>query len=383
VSDGRLLLANIGAEEGADWRRRAEAPPLRALARLWRGLFEPPDLDGLPAPEAGPAFDWLPGPEAAAAWLVTEEAEREAERAGRALWGAPASTVRAVHDKAFALAVAEREGLTPEPLRGLAAAFAPEDLADPAAATAALAERLRAWPAWARRSFTLKPRFGSSGRGRVAGSDGQADTASIRGALPRLAACGGAVLEPWLERREDLSAQLWLAPDGGLRVVGTSRPQLAASGLYRGQRGTLDPRGRVGSGSRHDEALREAAARVARAAHAAGFHGACGLDAFAFALPPAGGEALRPVVEWNARFTVGHVAIGWARRARARAAAGLGLAPGEPCHFHFALDAPPGGWPEGPGLSLVPLWDAAESARPALLFASRPEALARGLGGGS
>ena len=42
---------------------------------------------------------------------------------------------------------------------------------------------------------------------------------------------------------------------------------------------------------------------------AQGFSGPCGLDAFAFR-SASGGEAFRPVVEWNARFNLGTLAIG-------------------------------------------------------------------------
>ena len=45
-----------------------------------------------------------------------------------------------------------------------------------------------------------------------------------------------------------------------------------------------------------------------------GFYGICGLDAFAFR-SSGGAEVLRPVVEFNARFTVGTISIGLVERA--------------------------------------------------------------------
>jgi len=95
----------------------------------------------------------------------------------------------------------------------------------------------------------------------------------------------------------------------------------------------------VTSGNRYDEALREAAVAVAQAAIAAGYHGPCGVDAFAFEVEP-GRIELRPVVEFNARFTLGIVAIGWLRRALPRIRRELSLDPGGLRAFQFRLDAP-------------------------------------------
>lgn len=275
----------------------------------------------------------------AVAWLNTPAAARQAEAGGRALWGAAPEVVRRVHDKAFAHRVAEREGLVPELLRGVVRILEPDELLPESAGLENLQARLDALPAWARERFTLKPRLGSSGRGRVAGEAGRADTPGIRGALARLAERGGALLEPWLERREDLSAQLFVAPDGALRLLGTTRLLLTRAGLYRGQRGLLDSKGRIVSGSRHDEALREAAVTLAAAAAAEGFHGPCGVDAFSFVAGDGAADTVfRPVVELNARFTMGIVAIGLARRQGAAVVRRLGLGPGERCAFQLRLD---------------------------------------------
>lgn len=341
------------------------------MASLWRRLCE------------DPPFDWLPGGDEALAWLNTDAALAEARAAGRTLWGAPPAVVRRVHDKAFAHALAEREGLLPALLRGAIAVLEPEDLQPDDAGLRALRARLESLPAWARQRFTLKPRLGSSGRGRVAGSGPGLDTTAMRGALARLAARGGALLEPWLERREDLSAQLCVGPDGALRLLGTTRQLLTAAGLYRGQRGLVDARGRICSGSRHDEVLREAAALAGAAAASAGFHGACGVDAFSFVAPagcPLAGELLfRPLLELNARFTVGIVAIGLVRQQLPALRRGLELGSGQRIAFHFGLEPPAAGWPgDADGLRLVPL-----GARPALVFARSEELLSRALEGQS
>jgi hypothetical protein len=349
---GVRLWPNIGAEEAAAKLDPRAEPWVAAVAALWRRLFGAGTdwLEGAEGVAAAPdaeeraAFAWLEAEGALTAWLNTDDARARALAAGRGLTGASPEAVRRVHDKAFALEAARSEGLLPAELAATIAVLEPEGLRDADAGVAAIQRLLDGWPDWARARFTLKPRFGSSGRGRVAGRDGRADDPALRSALSRLADCGGALLEPWLDRHEDLSASLWLGEAGELHLLGTSEQLLAPSGLYRGQRGSVDSKGRVTSGSVHDEALREAAVAVAARASGAGYFGPCGLDAFAYR-GQAGEVAFRPVVEWNARFTLGIVALGLVRRAHAEVRAAFAPGPEERLCFHFALAAPPGGWP--------------------------------------
>jgi hypothetical protein len=84
---------------------------------------------------------------------------------------------------------------------------------------------------------------------------------------------------------------------------------------------------------------------VVAAAARRGFSGPCGVDAFVFR-GPEGAAILRPVVELNARYTVGTVVIGLLKRHREQIAAGLGLDSGERARFAFGLAPPDGGWPE-------------------------------------
>jgi hypothetical protein len=280
-----------------------------------------------------------------------------------------------VHDKAFAHAVAEREGLLPGRLRGAVRVLDPDALQPDAAGMAAVEAALASLPDWAAVHFTLKPRQGSSGRGRVAGAHALADTPAIRGALGRLASRGGALLEPWLDRIEDLSAQLFVAPDRTLRLLGTTRVVVTRAGLYRGQRGLVDSKGRIVSGSEHDEALREAAALSARAAAAAGFRGACGIDAFSFRGPE--GVVLRPLLEINARFTVGTIAIGLVRRQQGALERHFAPAPEQRLAFHFGLTPPPAGWPQS---SAEVLTLALGAGGAGLVFSSSEPELLRALG---
>ena len=350
MSSRPLLIPNLGAEEGPGWRRFARAPAVRATVRLWRLLFAPDHeiLPGVPHPAREPwpaalgplperaVFPWLDSPEPATAWLNDAAAAADAANAGRGLDGPAPEVVRAVHDKAFTCEVARREALEPRELRGLVTVFDPEDLRAPDAFVRHLREIVAGWPAWTGRDPTLKPRLGSSGRGRVGSSGGDIEEADLRGALPRLAERGGAVLEPWLSRRHDLSTQLWISPGGELTLLGTLEQQMSASGVYRGHRGIVDARGRVSSGTRWDEALREAAVAMGTAARDRGLTGPCGLDAFVFEGED-GREILRPAVELNARFTTGTALLGLVRRALPAISATLGLSPGELRAFEFSL----------------------------------------------
>lgn len=347
-----LRVANIATEAGA----KPDNPAVRAVAALWCSLFDAPA-----------AFEWLPRDEhAAVAWLNTEDAADAALAASKRLVGAAPEIVARVHDKAFAHEVAQQEALLPACLDGVVTVLSPDELRAADAITA-LELRLAAWPDWARTSFTLKPRWGSSGRGRVAGADGLADTPEIQGALERLARCGGAMLEPWLPRDEDLSVNFWLEPREGLRLVGSTDQLTDPSGLYRGARGSVDSRGRISARSSFDEAAREMALPFATAAAAAGYEGPLGIDFFSFETP-AGGTALRPV-EVNARYTVGCVAAGLVRRELGRLRETLGLAPGNLIDFALLVADSAATKPETLRVELVP-----ELGRggPVLYFAADP-----------
>jgi hypothetical protein len=377
-----LLIPNLGAEEERPWDESAAtlSEPISAAQRpaawaasvqLWRALFaqeaqvlgddtslsRPSWPSGL-GPQSGNAvFPWLDAPDAAAAWLNTPAAARAAQAAGRSLLGASPEIVRVVHDKAFAYRVASEERMFSSALREAIAVLEPELLCDPEAAVREINARVASWPAWMQSGFTLKPRLGTSGRGRVAGVGGRAQ--ECRGGFERLAASGGVLLEPWLKRTADFATQLWVGGADELLLLGSAELVVDRSGLYRGHRGFVDSRGRVTSGSPHDETLRVSAVQLAQAAAAEGYRGPCGVDAFAYETDE-GRCALRPVVELNARFTLGIVAIGMLRRALPRLKSDLSLEPGMLRAFEFRLNAPPGGWPEradGPGILWIPLAD--------------------------
>lgn len=391
MTDVLRLFPNFGAEEDESNSRGRAGFPEPAVAEAWYALFAPGSrwYDDAPPPKSSAAwktpvaavYDWLESPGCMTAWLNTESARQRAAELGCELTGAAPETVRRVHDKAFAHLVAVRNGLLPAELAETISVLEPDVLRDADASVAAVATALASWPPELRRRFTLKPRFGSSGRGRVAGVDGEADTAELRGAAPRLAERGGALVEPWCDRTEDLSASLFVGKGRDLLLLGTTRQWLTPSGVYRGQRGTFDKKGRVTSGSDYDEPLRESAVSVAAAAAEAGYFGPAGVDAFAYRT--AGGRtAFRPVVELNARFTMGIIAIGLLRRARTRIVSAFKLGAGdERLVFHFGLAPPQGVWPPNDSaLRVFPLRRRDPDAGPALVLARDFDALDRSLG---
>lgn len=347
-----LLFANLGAEEDASWLRMSAHPRVRAVARLWAALFpasarlvgpgarSAPRLAGaLASAPDSPAFPFCAPGRVLVPWLATREAERLA-CAERVPCEAPAvDVVLRVHDKAFAHAEAVAASLVPDALAGTTLVLGPEELTNADTARRRIEAAVASWPDWLRASFVVKPRLGTSGRGRLAGRAGRVDTLRIERALARLRASGGALVEPWLERTLDLSAQLYVAGPDDVRVLGTLRQVVTKHGGPTGHAGRLRDDGEVDSGTSWDAELRATARAIGRAAGSAGFRGACGVDSFVFRTED-GAEALRPVVELNARFTAGTVALGCiARAVRAHLTRGA-----RELYFGFPPEA--GEWPE-------------------------------------
>jgi hypothetical protein len=137
--------------------------------------------------------------------------------------------------------------------------------------------------------------------------------------------------------------QLVVHASGEVELIGSLLQESTPAGAPRGHRGRVTARGEIESGLACDAELRDAALRVVRVAASQGYRGPCGVDSFAFRHPESDEECLRPVVELNARFTVGTVAIGLARRALRGAAAPLC----GPLELAFALDGDSAAAPAG------------------------------------
>lgn len=328
MTDGpaRVAFDNLGAEEREPSPRAAAGSPLERLRAAWLALVD------------DPPWPWLARTEGLVPWLSTESAARAARVRGLPYAGAAPAVTAKVHDKAWAQAVAARHDLDPE-LTGLVAAV-------PGCASVDVIDAVVAgWPPWARASFTLKPAWGTSGRGRIRGKDAHLDVpAGWRAPAARGPSGIAAVLEPWLARVTDLSSLWHIDAEGVPHLLGTTRQVVRASGVYlgcdvvgpAGVAGDVDGEGDDGrrprAGTQWDEVAVARARVLVTAAAAEGYRGPCGVDAFSWR-DDAGGEHLRGVVELNARFTAGHVALGLALRRRLPAGA----------RGSFRLDATSGG----------------------------------------
>ena len=338
---GPWILPNLGAEEGSDWRAFPAEPHARVAARLLSVLFAStarrihPGPDGSwtaesvagdwpselgPLPEQ-PVEPWLDTTPNAFAWLNTRSLAESLARGlpGQShvrIAGPDLECVRALHDKRFAVDCARELGLHSPSLDSLILVLDPEACLRTDETIARLARALAAWPTWTGQRFTLKPRFGSSGRGRT-GGEARIDVPAVRGALARLAHRGGAVFEPWLERTCDLSVSLHVSPGQATPTILASFEMITTkSGVFRGHCGELDSQDAITSGDPEDDRLRRGARAVAERAAARGFVGACGVDAFRYR----GGDrsGWRGAVEFNARPTMGLVSYGLVRRALPR-----------------------------------------------------------------
>ncbi|MBM4282434.1 MAG: hypothetical protein FJ137_17330 [Deltaproteobacteria bacterium] len=290
-----LFFPNFAAEE------RDVAPP---------PAWPTPTLTHLDAAlrsccEGDRSFADLHGRDVVVAWLNTATAAGYADARGVPLWGAPPSVVDVVHDKAFCVAVARAHGLWPAHLD--AAVHVIDEGALSADALLALAQLPPTAAGLPHRGFTAKPRRGSAGRGRV----DLRNTAAVPGALARLRAAGGCVVEPWLQRTVDVAAAWRIDEQGGFALLGTSRAIVNGAGVWRACEVVIDDEGVPRSATAWEGALVAQSAVVVSAAAARGLRGPCGVDAFAF-VDVDGHERLR-VVELNARFTAGLLGVVLAR----------------------------------------------------------------------
>lgn len=196
------------------------------------------------------------------------------------------TAVRRCHSKLFAQELSERLGLA---LDG----------------SAALRSSAEVSPALKRfapdRPWVMKRAFSMAGRGALRGR-GPRLSSSQEGWLARALREGGLVIQPWLSRRWDGSILGRIAADG--RVDGLAiTAQLIRGQTYLGTRIGAWQRSQAVFSSTAASALEEAGARVAEALAAEGYFGPFGVDAMI--TKEAG---LVPIVEINARATMGHAA---------------------------------------------------------------------------
>ena len=228
-----MIVANFGAEEALFANTAHHPPKLPDVEAAWRTLLS---LRGVTS----------------AHWLDTED---------------PA--VRKWTDKALALQLAKRSG---DALALDAKSF--DDCAT----------------VEVKSGYVLKPRFGSSGRGRV-----RAEAATPR-ARRKLTLRGGAILERWVKVSREVAAQGVV--DGDVRILGVTQGLPGPSGVPRAiQNATEDGLAQRARAVGHD---------VGRLLQADGYRGPFGVDVMEYE------DGVRAPLEINPRYTLGHIALGLA-----------------------------------------------------------------------
>jgi uncharacterized ferritin-like protein (DUF455 family) len=177
---------------------------------------------------------------------------------------------------------------------------------------------------WAQ--VVAKGAYGAAGQGQVRLDPARPRTDQGAQVEKLLDAQGEVVVEPWLDKVLDLSAQLELSAPGKVRLLGWTRFFTDGRGQYRGSfvsqplAGLDQELRRFLTGDGRDPrrlwrifgGLGEfLAGRLAES----GYTGPLGVDALVFRQQ--GQLRLKPVVELNPRFTMGRVALGLARRVNA------------------------------------------------------------------
>ncbi|MFN3201342.1 MAG: hypothetical protein ACE366_23275 [Bradymonadia bacterium] len=179
-------------------------------------------------------------------------------------------------------------------------------------AEAALADVLERWP-----RAVVKGAFGSSGRDMIRVDARELrEHAEVRGRwLDRvLRRHGAVVVEPWLSKVIDVGVQIEIQGDGSVRVIGLGRFLTDIRGQYQGAL-LGDPTSGLPYEvatwwHAHDvpSALIHHARLVGEKLSAAGHRGPAGIDGLVHR-GALGRLRLRPLVEINARFTMGRVAL--------------------------------------------------------------------------
>jgi uncharacterized ferritin-like protein (DUF455 family) len=173
-------------------------------------------------------------------------------------------------------------------------------------------------------AVVIKAPFGSAGRGmvRVVSDD---ELPTTRAWIERvLAQQGEVIIEPWLNRVLDISAQISVRrpASGGrgadVRIHGITRFVTDRRGQYESTllgdplRGLSESLKMAvvgpGRGWRMFEHMERCARFVGQALYEAGHEGPAGVDALVYE-EPGGGYRLKPIVEVNPRYTMGHVAL--------------------------------------------------------------------------
>ncbi|HEU4597269.1 MAG TPA: hypothetical protein VFS10_19215 [Pyrinomonadaceae bacterium] len=217
-------------------------------------------------------------------WGWTPSAVAAGERAGASVRAPPLDVVARVNSKLWSHALEVELGMA---LRGAALARTFEELLEAVA---------RACPA-PDDKWVVKSPYGFAARERVLGRGPVLEEPQAKWSRRRLASGETLIFQPWLEVVREYGVVSEIAPDGSSELRGVSDLQTNGAGT-----GTGYILGRPPEPRRLAE-LERVARLVARRLYVEGYHGPVGIDA----LEHAGG--LHPLLEVNARYTMGFVAL--------------------------------------------------------------------------
>lgn len=281
---GRAWVLNLDAEHELERGRRytptrhLQALVARERRRLLGTLVGPDDV----------VLDETPGAEELArgrtgvAWSPTPRALARLNAAGTQVAPTPGLDVlQRVNARPFGVDV--RAGLAVQ-------SFAKDVVASIEHALERLARP-------ATEGWLVRRTFGAAGRGRrriAAGHPSAAELDWLRASL-RL---GPLVVEPWVTVTREYTRSAWVDAAGRIEIA----PPCFQSTTREGAWTATAPSAR-GEVPRDDDALlQETVERAGAALHAVGYFGPFGIDAFRYRLD--GREALNPLSEINARFTM-------------------------------------------------------------------------------
>lgn len=242
-------------------------------------LLEPIETRALPRPGT---VQYLP-------WGLSPETLREAAYFQPEVPSPSLQQVKNVQDRAFSVALEQSMGIA---LPGECIVSSEHELLH------AIAQILG--------GFVIKHPFGVAGRERVSGRNGiEGLSSSSLGWCRKVLRRHSLIVEPWMQRVRDFGIQWYIPAQGEPILLGILELLNHPNGTYRGHR--------LGTNSSLDLTLKQSLVlvglQVTRAVHKTGYFGPLGIDAFTH-LDENGNEQLRPLVEINARLTMGMVALG-------------------------------------------------------------------------
>lgn len=276
-----VLFPNFGAEEflfrersDVDFKGRVTRPMFLPLAKAWRELYANAQVVGLEGVSEH-SKDALPHLlQGRVSWLSTKFHPGDHARS--------VDAVVRFSDKLFAQQFGKACPLTK---RSHAVTQAPAPL----------------------KGHTLKPRFGSSGRGRVSL---ESTPERIESGFKNLVKKGGALCEPWVSRECDLSAQ-GIVHDEGVTMLGTTLASVSDAGRVVGL-STQKRDDRYCAGTPYDDEVLKVGREVGEALYENAYRGSFCVDAFSYTFE--GQTYLRAPVEINPRFTMGTLLVGLCER---------------------------------------------------------------------